>query len=471
MGSNSVWIPQLVDDEQPRYLALVDAIAMAIERGELKVGDRLPPQRRLAWKLGLNPSTTQQAYREAAARHLVAGEVGRGTYVLAGSNEATLFHLKYQVGQKTLIDLSTNVPVADPHNHDLHDSLRSLLQRHDSGLLDNYLGPAQLLLGRIHGAQWLANRGLALSADDLLLCGGAQQALTLALQSFCHAGEPVMLEALTAPGIKAACRQLRLPVHGVALDSQGLRPEDLDRVARASGARVLVTTPTLHNPTGACMDDARRGAIAQVVKRLGLRVIEDDVYGALSNRAPLYPLLGDQGVFISSLSKTVAAGLRLGWIVASPGSLAQVDPHAQASHWPVSPLSLHVACQWIDDGTAARRLAWQRKEISERWRLARKLLGDGMQNTGQPSPHLWLPTPQGAEGVVKRCREQGVEIVPASVFAIGASEVQAVRISLSAASSRAELKRGLEVVRHAMTGPEASGMQQPLHNSSAQRGH
>ncbi|MFP3559709.1 aminotransferase class I/II-fold pyridoxal phosphate-dependent enzyme, partial [Paraburkholderia sp. SIMBA_049] len=147
--------------------------------------------------------------------------------------------------------------------------------------------------GRIQGAHWLAKRGLALAPDELLLSGGAQQALTLVLQSFCQAGEPVMLEALTAPGIKAACRQLRLPVHGVALDSQGLRPDDLDRVTRASGARVLVTTPTLHNPTGACMDDARREALAAVVKRLGLLVIEDDVYGALSDRPPLYPLLGE----------------------------------------------------------------------------------------------------------------------------------------------------------------------------------
>lgn len=453
MGSNFVWIPTLVDDDQPRYLALVDAIADAIARGELKVGDRLPPQRRLAWKLDLNPSTTQQAYREAAARHLVAGEVGRGTYVLAGSKEATLFRLKHHDGQQPLIDLSTNVPVADPHNQDLQSSLRNLLERHESGLLDHYLGPEQLLLGRIHGAQWLANRGLALPPDALLLSSGAQQALTLVLQSFCQAGEPVMLEALTAPGIKAACRQLRLPVHGVALDSQGLRPDDLDRVARASGARVLVTTPTLHNPTGTCMDDARREALAAVVKRLGLLVIEDDVYGALSDRPPLYPLLGEQGIFISSLSKTVAAGLRLGWIVASPQLLAQVDPHAQASHWPVSPLNLHIACQWIEDGTAARRLAWQRAEITERWRLARRLLGDGLHNTAQPSPHAWLATPQGAERVVRRCREQGVEIVPASVFAMGATEVQAVRISLSAAASRAELKRGLEVVRQVMSSP------------------
>ncbi|MFJ4154026.1 PLP-dependent aminotransferase family protein [Pseudomonas sp. NPDC089752] len=446
MGSNFVWIPQLSDDDQPRYLALVDAIASAIEGGELKVGDRLPPQRRLAWKLGLNPSTTQQAYREAAARHLVAGEVGRGTYVLAGSKEATLFRLKQSDAQAPLIDLSTNVPVADPYNQDLRDSLQRLLER-DNGLLDHYLGPDQLLMGRIHGAHWLANRGLALAPDELLLCGGAQQALTLALQSFCQDGAAVMLEAVTAPGIKAACRQLRLPVHGVALDSQGLRPDDLDRVARASGARVLVTTPTLHNPTGACTDEARREALAGVVKRMGLLVIEDDVYGALSDCPPLYPLLGDQGILISSLSKTVAAGLRLGWIVAHPTLLAQVDPHAQASHWSVSPLNLQVACQWIEEGTAARRLAWQRNEIQERWRLARTLLGDGLQNSVHPSPHAWLATPQGADRVVSACRAQGVEIVPASVFAIGASEVQAVRISLSAAGSRAELKRGLEVVR------------------------
>ena len=86
-----------------------------------------------------------------------------------------------------------------------------------------------------------------------------------------------------------------------------------------------------------------------------------------------------------------------------------------------------------------------------RWRLARRLLGAGLHNTGQPSPHAWLGTPQGAEAVVKQCREQGVEVVPASVFAIGATEVQAVRISLSAAGSRAELKQGLEVVRQVLS--------------------
>lgn len=86
-----MWVPTLKETNQPKYILLVEAIAEAIEKGELKVGERLPPQRQLAWKLNLNPSTTMQAYREAARRHLVSGEVGRGTYVLPGSKEASLF--------------------------------------------------------------------------------------------------------------------------------------------------------------------------------------------------------------------------------------------------------------------------------------------------------------------------------------------------------------------------------------------
>ncbi|MBH3429596.1 PLP-dependent aminotransferase family protein [Pseudomonas alkylphenolica] len=445
-----MWTPTLPISEQPRYLALVDAIAAAIECGELQVGERLPPQRRLAWALGLNPSTTQQAYREAAARHLVSGEVGRGTYVLAGSKEATLFHLKQKSLQPSLIDLSTNVPVIDPDSHDVENTLQALMQEDQVRSLEHYLNADALLRARVHGATWFSHRGLHLSASQLMLCGGAQQGLFILLLSLCQAGEPVLVEALTAPGVKAACRQLRLPLHGIAQDRQGILPDDLDRVARATGARVVVLTPTLQNPTGACMSRERQQAVAEVVHRHGLLVIEDDVYGALTDQPPLWPLLGQQGVLVSSLSKTVGAGLRLGWIVADPALLAKVDPHAQATHWQVSPLNLQIACRWIADGTAARRLAWQRQEVEQRWRLARKVFDDQQVYSPHPSPHIWVSCPGPAQALVQRCRANAVEVVPAEVFAVKQSDLAAVRISLSAAGSRAQLKQALERVAQAM---------------------
>ena len=444
MADNKMWTPTLADDGQPRYLALVDAIARAIESGELKVGERLPPQRRLAWNLGLNPSTTQQAYREAAARHLVSGEVGRGTYVLAGSKEATLFRLK-QRDQGARIDLSTNVPVVDDTNRDLEHSLRERLQD-PAHVLEHYLGAEQLLQGRAHGAHWLSRRGLQLTAAQVLLCGGAQQGLFSVLLSLCQPGEAVMVEALTAPGIKAACRQLRLPLHGIALDHEGILPDDLDRVARACGARVLVLTPALHNPTGACMGERRRREIAAVVERLDLLVVEDDVYGALGDQPPLLPLLGHRGLLVSSLSKTVCAGLRLGWIAGEAGLLSRIDPYAQATHWPIAPLILDIACRWIDDGTAARRLAWQREEVTQRWRLASKLLGPALSHQDRPSPHIWINGPRPGDELAAACRDKGVEVVPAQVFAVKQGQLPAIRVSLTAARSRAELKQALERV-------------------------
>lgn len=441
-----MWTPTLPDTDQPRYLALVDAITQAIESGELKVGERLPPQRRLAWNLGLNPSTTMQAYREAARRHLVSGEVGRGTYVLAGSKEATLFRLKQPGERPTLVDLSTNVPVTDEDSQDEVFALETLIKSGHAQRLQNYLSADELAFGRAQGAAWLSTRGMTVAADNILLCGGAQQGLFMALLSLCQPGEPVLVEAFTAPGIKAACRQLRLPLHGVALDQHGIIPEELDRMARATGAKVVVLTPVLQNPTSTIMSPQRQLAIADVVKQHDLLVIEDDVYGALTSTPPLTRLLGERGLLVTSLSKTVAPGLRVGWMTAEPSVLEQIDPHAQATHWGISPLCLSIASQWINDGTAQRRLTWQTEETAQRWRLAKKILGAALYQTERPSPHIWVTGALSSMAMAQACRAAQVDVVPAEVFAVKEHDTHAIRISLCAASNRTQLKVALERV-------------------------
>ncbi len=435
-----MWIPTLSDTEQPRYLALVDAITQAIASGELQPGARLPPQRRLAWALGWNPSTTMQAYREAARRHLVSGEVGRGTYVLAGSQEATLFRLQHADEHTARIDLRTNVPAIDKIGEQDAQALSWLLDSRQAIRLQGYLSAADLLLARVQGAAWLNGRGLKLNVDNIMLCTGAQQGLFTVLLSLCQAGEPVLVEAFTAPGIKAACAQLRLPMHGVAMDRQGIVPEDFDRMIRATGARTAVLTPTLQNPTSAVMSVERKQAIAQIARRHGVHVIEDDVYGALTDSPPLHLFLPEFGVLVTSLSKTVAAGVRLGWIAASPQLLARIDPYAQSAHWGVSPLCMAIACQWISDGTAHARVQWQTQEVARRWRLAKKILGPSMYQTDTPSPHIWVTVAEGAE----TCRAAGVDVVPADVFAVKSTATDAVRISLTAAASAQVLKVALE---------------------------
>src|SRR5262245_13426266 len=104
-----MWKPDLAGRNPVKYLAIVEDLAEAVEAGDLQPGEQRPTHRALAWRLGVNVSTVTQAYREAARRHLISGEIGRGTYVLADSREAALFGLK-DPDRGDVIDLSTNVP-------------------------------------------------------------------------------------------------------------------------------------------------------------------------------------------------------------------------------------------------------------------------------------------------------------------------------------------------------------------------
>ncbi|MGO1073958.1 aminotransferase-like domain-containing protein [Inquilinus sp. CA228] len=444
-----MWVPSLEGRSPVRYLAIVEALADAIAAGDLRPGERLPTHRDLAWKLGLNVSTVTQAYREAARRHLVSGEVGRGTYVLAASREAALFGLKAAVsnGAAAPIDLSTTVPAVDPDSADLAAALAAVAAegRIDAALA--YHSPALLRRAGIAGAAWLATRGLHLRPADVVPCAGAQAALTAVLLQLCAPGDPVLVEDLAFPGLKAAARWLRLPLHGVAMDGEGVLPEALDRAARATGAKVAVLVPNLQNPTGAVMGPARQAEIAAVARRHGLWLVEDDAYGALTDRPPLVALAPERGVLVTSLSKTVAAGLRFGLVAGACAPVRDLAGQIHATSWPLAPLLGEVACRWIEDGTAARRLAWQRAEIAARHAQARRALPGLAAPDLVPGPHLWLPLAADAGAAAARCLAAGVEVVAADVFAVTREAPQGLRLSLAAASSRAELAEALARLR------------------------
>ena len=447
---NTLWIPDITPfSHQPTYLALVEAIAAAIRCGELKAGDRLPPQRRLAWAMDLNPSTTLQAYREASRRHLISGEVGRGTYVLADSQEASLFRLRSATTAATeLIDLTTNVPILPQESDDMRTTLHHLAEESSHHLgWANYLTDADALRGELLCAQWLReSRQMEVPPEQFMLCPGAQKGLLAVLMSFCHGGDPVLVEAFTAPGIRSACRQLRLPLHDIKMDAEGILPDELDRVARSTGARVALLTPILQNPTGTTMTEQRQRAIAEVVAQHDLLVIEDDVYGGLSDVPPLTRLLGHRGILVSSLSKTVAPGLRFGFIHAQPAQLALIDPDTQLTRWGMSPLMLAVVSHWIEHGIAQRHLRHQRHATAQRWQLAQRLLGHAMLVGTQPSPHIWVNNVAAIPQLALECEARGVKVTPENVFAIHPQGEQAVRISLSAAADIATLEKALRLI-------------------------
>jgi len=231
----------------------------------------------------------------------------------------------------------------------------------------------------------------------------------------------------------------------LSLHAEGILPAAFESACRA-GVRLAVFSPTLHNPTTSTMGLARRLALVALARRWDVTIVEEDVYGLLREDAPpaLAALAPERVLYLTGLSKTVAPGLRLGYLAFPRGLAGRMRDAEHHTSWYVSPLATAVATRWMDDGTAWRRLLAQRKEPAARHRLCRDLLG-AFTWRGEPHcPHLWLVSPPGGSAAFsQRASAVGVVVVPAEVFATGRQAGDGVRLSLGAATDRAALADGL----------------------------
>ncbi|WP_172199495.1 PLP-dependent aminotransferase family protein [Niveibacterium sp. COAC-50] len=440
----TTWLPRVAGLDGPVYRAIVDQLADAIRRGTLKAGDRLPTHRLMADLLGINVSTVTRAYREAERRRLIGGEVGRGTFVLGGAAEARLFAFADRP-QDSLIDLSTNTPPKLVGDDGLAKAVAALLEEGELERFADYPTPGDLHLHRLAAESWLVQHGVNCVAERIVLCAGAQHAMEAALAA---AGATVVgCESLCWPGLKAIARSRGLRLHALPIDRDGILPDALERAA-LQGLKCLVCMPTLHNPTARTWSIERREAIVAVARRHDLMLIEEDVYGALMPISPtsLASLAPERVCHVSGLSKTVAPGLRLGYLVLPPALHGRQEALEHHTHWYVSPLGAEIARRWIVGGAAKGRLTRQRRELAARWKLTQAALADYELEGATVSPHLWLPLARGRDPqrVAEVARREGVAVVPSETFAAAThAEPAGLRVSLGAASSRSRLQEAL----------------------------
>ena len=446
MADNKImWTPELSRESGPLYLQLVNKMAQDIEAGVLKVGEKLPPQRQLAWHLDINLSTVTKAFQEATKRHLISGEVGRGTYILGKSSEAALFNLKQQ-RDASIIDLSTHVPVAMPGDEHLENTLNEMMR--EEGGLSRYLeyhSPSSILRQKISCSRWLAELGYPIGPESCVATTCAQNALMVSLLSCCRADDTVLVNELTFPGMKAVSKQLSLKLHGIEMDEQGIIPEALLTAIRSTNARVLVSDPTLQNPTASSMGKQRQQEIVDIIKKHQLLFIEEYVIGALSGCLPISTEIKTHSILITSFAKTVAPGIRFAMIAGEHPVLQKILAESHATSWQFSPLMAEIACRWIESGLAKKRMQWQWQEIQQRHRIFKKIFPEThYAGNRDVCSHVWLAAEGSAEEAQHTCHQLGVEVVAAGLFAVGRHYPQCIRVSLTAAKSRQQLKIGLE---------------------------
>jgi DNA-binding transcriptional MocR family regulator len=264
-------------------------------------------------------------------------------------------------------------------------------------------------------------------------------------------GDVVLSEQLTFYGLKSLGTHLSLRLHGVEIDEHGLVPAALDAACRQMAPKAIYCMPTLQNPTTASMPEARRREIAAICMRHGVTIVEDDIYGFLVEGAPpaLSSFAPDHSILLTSLSKCVAPGMRIGYLRANESLMERIAAALRATTWMATPLLGEIAARLIRSGTAARMAAQMREEAKARQLIVRRVLPETEYDSHEASFHIWLklPEPWRREEFAQQVRRRGVGLAPADAFAIGRSPVpHAVRIGLSAARDRAQLERALTIV-------------------------
>jgi 2-aminoadipate transaminase len=307
----------------------------------------------------------------------------------------------------------------------------------------------------------LSARGLPTEPERLLICSGSQQALTLTATALLEPGDVVLTEE---PSYLAALQCFALSgakTVGVACDEEGIDPDALESALIAHAPKALYLIPNFQNPTGRTLPLERRAAIAALAARRGLWIIEDDPYSELRYRGMALPAIAtlpgaeDRTLWLSTLSKTVAPGLRIGWIRTPPELRPGLVIAKQAADLHTSSVDQAAAAHWLRhtdvDAHVARLCAAYGARLDA-------LLGglDGALPPGSDWNHpdggmfIWarLPGGEDADLLLRRALERGVAFVPGYPFFSGTPERNALRLSFTRHPA-AEITEGLSRLRDA----------------------
>lgn len=417
---------------------LVAAVSEDIAAGRLEVGDRLPAHRDLAWRLGIGLGTVTKAYGILERRGLLRSVKGRGTFVAVT-----------EARRGDVIDLSRNAPPAVISERLLSRSLNAIARRIDSDIFNTYPPVTGHQRFRQEMARWFRRLGLDADPSCLLLTNGAQHALSVSLSTLCGHGGTLYVEDQTYPGVINVARDLGVKLTSIAMDDEGMLPDQLEReLATSRGNAAVYLTPTMQNPTTGSMSKARRSAIAQICRKSGIIVIEDDVYTLVPDPdyPPIASLAPEHVFYINSLSKTLNPALRIGGLVVPRVWLERAETAMHASGLMVSPLSCLVMEQWLLDGTADAISTAIQEEAIRRRAMATDLLGQAVRQPVHVGYHLWVPLGHSdAEALDTAAKALGILVTPpSSTSANGISS--GIRLCIGAPSSE-DLEQALPAIR------------------------
>lgn len=453
--------------EVPIYRQISQALRERILRGHLPPGFRLPPERALALQLGVNRATVLSAYRELKGEGLVGGRVGHGTTVLGRLAQATadgvaplrwsdfvrpgaaqpldqgLREFLALSESSGVIVLSSGFPALElTPAEELRATLEAVIAERGSAAL--FYAPTEGVSSFREALTGLmASRGVACSPEEVLVTSGSQQALDLVARAFLEPGDTVIVEEPTYFGALQTFRAARARILGLPMDAEGPRPDALEHLLTRQAPKLVYLLPTFQNPSGCLTTLPRRQALLELAHRHRVPVLEDDSYSDLSYEGPPPPpirSLDRHGfvLYVSSFSKVMCPGLRVGWIVAPPPvvrALARLKQTADLQSPTLSQMALE---RLLRDGGYARhagrlRSHYARRHAAMEAALREEAAGLLRWSTPRGGSYFWcrLETPVPESALATRAAEEGVSFLPGALCFAQEPPASHLRLSFS----------------------------------------
>jgi len=413
---------------------LIAALQEAIEQGGLRPGTRLRSVRQLAADEGVSPSTAADVYDALAATGRITARPGSGYFVADESAHSAapgttvaadaLWERRIEApGARIRVDAGGGWLPSDWQYVDgIASALRQVARL--PGCSEGYGSPNGFEPLRSYFARHLAARDVAADAGRIVLTQGASQALDLVVRTLLEPGDTVVVEDPAYPPTLALLRARGVHLLAVSRLQTGPDTDALESLLKRRRIRALFTNTTLQNPTGTSTHpDVARRLVALAVRH-DFTIVEDDIFSELS-RAHTKPLAafdeGQRVLYVSSISKTVSPALRVGYVLASPATLAPIVRLKTLSALASSELSERIALGALTQAHYRRHLEALRKRLAaSQARVLATLLAQGVELAYQPDAgmFLWgrLPSRDAVGKIWRNAVDAGVLLAPGESF-------------------------------------------------------
>jgi GntR family transcriptional regulator/MocR family aminotransferase len=448
-------IPLDRQSASPLYQQIGSYLRRGILSGSLAPETRLPAIRQLAQSLGVNRITIETAYADLEADGLIYTRVGSGTYILAPDSLAPLprgivgapwpfWQQELQIQTGKISALPDEILRAAGHPHPISFA---------GGIGDSHLYPARdfrkviqavlrqdgveaLNYGELNGyaplrgtiAHVLASQGIQVLPENILITAGSQQALALVSQILLRAGDVILVESPTYSTALELFRALQLKIIGIPVDQNGMQVDQLEKLLQLHHPKLIYTIPNFHNPTGTCLSGQRRRQLIALADRYNVPVLEDDFVGDLRYDGRAQPALkaldpGGRVIYISTFSKMLMPGLRVGFVAADGPFYDSLVSYKRVNDLATSNLIQHALEAYVTVGRYQAHLRrscqlYRKRRDAMLLAVNRYLPASVQANPPQGGLFIWLCLPAGlsAEKLLPLACQLGVNFMPGNNF-------------------------------------------------------